>query len=86
MAARKPIISTDQPSLRHFLDDSAIFVSPKSDVGWRDAIITLAQNEKLRQQKGTEAHEQLIKRGYTWEENARRVFEYCKEILEPLVV
>ena len=81
MAAKKPIISTDLPSLRHFLDDSAIFVSPKSDVGWRDAIITLAQNEKLRQQKGKEAHEQLIKCAYTWEENARKVFEYCKDIL-----
>jgi glycosyltransferase involved in cell wall biosynthesis len=81
MASKLPIISTDMPNLRQLFNDSAIYASPESEVEWRDAIITLAQNEKLRQQKGIEAHEQLIKRGYTWEENARKVFEYCKEIL-----
>jgi glycosyltransferase involved in cell wall biosynthesis len=81
MAARKPIISTDLPSLRHFLDNSAMFVSPGSETGWRDALITLAQDEKMRQEKGNRALELLITLGYTWEENARKVFEYCQEIL-----
>jgi len=81
MAARKPIISTDLPSLRHFLDNSAIFVSPGSETGWRDALITLAQDEKMRQEKGNRALELLITLGYTWEENAKKVFEYCQEVL-----
>lgn len=82
MASKLPIISTDMPNLRELLNDSAIFVSPTREVEWRDAIITLAQNDKLRQQKGKEAFEHLIKCGYTWEENARKVFEYCQDILQ----
>jgi glycosyltransferase involved in cell wall biosynthesis len=81
MASKLPIISTDMPNLRQLLNDSAIFVSPTNEVGWRDAIITLAQDEKLRQEQGKKAFEHLIKCGYTWQENARKVFEYCKEIL-----
>lgn len=81
MAAQKPIVSTDLQSLRHFLQDAAIFVSPGNVTGWRDALITLAQDDKLRREQGIKAFEHLVKCGYTWEENARKVFEYCKEIL-----
>jgi glycosyltransferase involved in cell wall biosynthesis len=81
MAAQKPIISTDLESLRHFLEDTAIFVSSGKANGWRDAVITLAQDEKLRQEQGKKAFEHLIKRGYTWEENARKVSEFCEDIL-----
>ena len=81
MAAKKPIISTDLQSLRHFLDDTAIFVCPGDATAWRDALITLARDGKLRHKQGIKAFEHLVKCGYTWEENARKVFEYCKEIL-----
>jgi len=81
MAARKPIISTDFESLRHLLGDSAVFVAPGSELGWRDALITLAQDKKVQQEKGTQAFEHLIKCGYTWKENAKKVFEYCRDIL-----
>lgn len=81
MASKLPTISTDMPNLRQLLNNSAIFVSPGSASGWRDALIRLAKDKKLRQHKGNAAFEQLIKRGYTWEENARKVFEYCRHIL-----
>ncbi len=81
MAARKPIISTDFKSLRHLLGESAILVAPGSESGWRDALITLAQDKKVQQEKGNQAFEHLIKCGYTWKENARKVFEYCRDIL-----
>jgi glycosyltransferase involved in cell wall biosynthesis len=81
MASKLPIISTDMPNLRQLLNDSAIFVSPGNVTGWRDALIALAKDKKLRQDKGKEAFEQLMERGYTWEENARKVFEYCQDIL-----
>jgi len=82
MAAQKPIVSTDLQSLRHFLQNAAIFVSHGNATGWRDALITLAQDDKLRQEQGIKAFEHLVKSGYTWEENARKVFEYCQDILE----
>ena len=81
MAARKPIISTGFESLRDLMGDSAIFVAPGSELGWRDALITLAQDMTIQQGKGAQAFEHLIKSGYTWKENAKKVFEYCEEIL-----
>jgi glycosyltransferase involved in cell wall biosynthesis len=81
MAAQKPIISTDLQSLRHFLQDAAIFVSPGNATDWRDAVSTLAQDTKLREEQGKKAFKHLIKCGYTWEENARKVSEFCEDIL-----
>lgn len=81
MAAKKPIISSDFESLRDLMGDSAIFVAPGNDLGWRDALIALAQDETMQQQKGGQAFEHLVNSGYTWNENAKKVFEYCEEIL-----
>jgi len=81
MAAKRPIISTDMPNLRQLLDESAIFVSPASAEGWRDAIIRLATDEGLRRKKGEEAFARLKECRYTWEENARKIFEFCGEIV-----
>jgi len=75
MAAKRAIISTELPSLRQLLEDSAVFVSPGSAEEWRDALLTLAKDEMLRQKKGNEAFEHLLKRGYTWDENARKIYE-----------
>ena len=66
---------------RHILNDAAIFVSPESEDEWSDALITLANDDGLREEMGKRAYEQLTKGGYTWQENARRVFEFCHEIL-----
>ncbi len=82
MAAKRAIISTDLPSLRQLLNDSAIFVSPSSIEEWKDAIIRLATNEGLRRKKGEEALARLKEGGYTWEENARRILDFCREVLE----
>lgn len=82
MAAKRAIISTDLPSLRQLLNDSAIFVSLSGIEEWRDAIIRLATNEGLRRKKGEEAFARLKECRYTWEENARIIFEFCREILE----
>ena len=81
MAAKKPIISSDFESLRDLMGDAAIFVAPGNELGWRDALIALAQDETMQQQKGDQAFQHLIKSGYTWNENAKKVFEYCQDIL-----
>ena len=81
MAAKRPIISTDMPNLRQLLDESAIFVSPARAEEWRDAIIRLATDEELRRKKGEEAFARLKECRYTWEENARKIFEFCREIV-----
>jgi len=81
MASQRPIIATEMHSIRQLLDDNAIFVPPGRADKWRDALISLATDRRLYEEKGTQAFEYLKKRGYTWEENARRVHNYCKEIL-----
>lgn len=81
MAAKRPIISTDMPNLRQLLKDSAIFVPPGNAEKWGEAFLMLARDGELRDKKGKQAFELLKKHNYTWEENARKVYEYCSEIL-----
>ena len=81
MAAKKPIISSDFESLRDLMGNSAIFVAPGNVLGWRDAMISLAQDETMQQQKGNQAFDHLISSGYTWNDNAKQVFEYCQDVL-----
>lgn len=80
MAAKKPIVSTDMPILRQMLGGAAIFVGTEQE--WRDAFLKLAMDEEFRCRKGEEAYAQLIKRGYTWDNNAIEIYGFCEEILE----
>jgi glycosyltransferase involved in cell wall biosynthesis len=82
MAAQKPIISTDMPSIRQFVHNSIIFVPPGRADMWAESLIALASNPKDREKKGMEAFAHLEKCGYTWDENARKIFRFCDEILQ----
>ena len=81
MAASRPIISTDMPNLREVLGPSALMVPEGSIEGWTGSLITLASDADLREKLGRAGPERLVERGYTWRENARRVYAFCNNIL-----
>ena len=82
MAAKKPIISTDMPSIRELVGDSILYVAPGSVAQWKESIVRLSTNKQLCEQKGNAAYNQLVNCGYTWDDNAKKVYSFCKEILD----
>ena len=81
MAAARPIITTDMPSIRGIIANNAKYVPPGRDDKWAQAIIELSQDPQYRERMGSQAYQHLIDRGYTWEENAKQVYDFCKDIL-----
>jgi glycosyltransferase involved in cell wall biosynthesis len=82
MAAKKPIISTDMPSIRKLVGDSILFVPPGSVEQWKETIVALSNDEQLCKRKGNDAFNQLVACGYTWDSNAKKIYDFCDEILE----
>ena len=81
MAAGLPIISSDLPSLRRILADAAVFVEQNSPEDWHKMLVKLAGDEAFRRRKGDESLQRLHECGFTWENNAQKVYEFCRDIL-----
>lgn len=84
MAAARPIIATDMPSIRDIIGNNAKYVLPGRDDKWAEAIIELSQSPEYREKLGSQAYQHLIDRGYTWEDNAKKVFRFCESILSKI--
>jgi glycosyltransferase involved in cell wall biosynthesis len=81
MAAGKPIISTDMPSVRDVLGEAALLVPEGDQEAWKNALLSLGSDRDLRERIGGAGPVRLESQGYTWRENARAVFEFCQGIL-----
>jgi glycosyltransferase involved in cell wall biosynthesis len=81
MAAGKPIIATRLPSIEKILGEQAIYVSPGSASEWAQSLTLLSSSNEKYCQIGKMARSRLIKKDYTWDGNARRVYEFCEEVI-----
>jgi glycosyltransferase involved in cell wall biosynthesis len=75
MATGKAIVAPNQANIREVLADqrTALLFDPANQRSFRDAVLALACDDKLRQDLGTAARQSILDRGFTWTENARRV-------------
>src|SRR5437763_5993926 len=75
MATGKAIVAPNQANIREVLADrrTALLFDPASQRAFRDAVLALACDHKLRQDLGRAARQSILDRGFTWTENARRV-------------
>ncbi len=74
MAAGRTIIAPDRANIREVIDDSAAILVPETDVAALVAALDAVANDaNLRVRLGAAARAALIRRGFTWDENARRV-------------
>lgn len=70
MAAKKAIVSSDLPVIREVLNENnSILVEPGNIQDWSKAIQKLSENELLRNQLATNAHNNFIKY-YIWRKRA----------------
>ena len=75
MALGRAIIAPDQENIRGIVshDTSAYLFDPDDGDAFSTAIDVLCQNESLRSRLGAGARAQIKARGFTWDENARKI-------------
>jgi glycosyltransferase involved in cell wall biosynthesis len=75
MATGKAIVAPNQANIREVVADgtTALLFDPADQRSFRDAVLALACDHKLRQDLGRAARQSILDRGFTWTENARRV-------------
>lgn len=72
LASGRALISSDLAVLREVLtDQNALLCKPDDLEQWREAILTLAGDERLRHRLGRQARQDGA--GYSWRERARRI-------------
>ncbi|KOF03277.1 hypothetical protein OB69_08250 [Roseivirga seohaensis subsp. aquiponti] len=83
MEAGKAIIASDLPVLREVLTDgeNCILIAPTSISDWVKEIVSLSENNTLRQALGGKAS-QSLHMNYTWEKRAERILAFINEQLE----
>ncbi|MEQ9437864.1 MAG: glycosyltransferase family 4 protein [Cyclobacteriaceae bacterium] len=74
MAASKPIVASDLPVLREVLHhkQNALLINPDDIAAWVQAIRSLLEDEKLREQLSQQAHRDFHQH-YTWEKRAEQL-------------
>lgn len=74
MAAGKPIISSNLPTIREVLehDVNALLVEPDDVLAWKNAILCLENDETRRFKLGKEAKKTIMS-NYTWRARAKKV-------------
>lgn len=76
MSSGKAIVSSDLPVLREVLksESNCLLCPPDNLEAWKEAILTLIHNPKLRIELGSQALQEF-KRFYTWDSRAKNILE-----------
>jgi glycosyltransferase involved in cell wall biosynthesis len=83
MALGKAIVAPDTPNIREILVDgeTALLFDPKDPAAFRASIGRLCRDSALLRRIGDAAGEEIWKRGFTWENNAKRVIDLFNRLL-----
>lgn len=83
MAAARAIIAPDTANIREIIDDgAALLVRDRDEAALYGALDAVVADANLRARLGAAARAALIRRGFTWDENARRVQEIAEREIE----
>lgn len=82
MALRMPVVLSDLPPSRPFVEDGAcaFMVKPDQPEAYAKAIMTLLDNPELRRNMGAEGRRR-IEREYNWEYESQKYLALCDELL-----
>lgn len=74
MAANKPIVASDIPSIREILNENnAIFFKADDPVDLADKIKMALKNNNLAQAKAEQAHRDVL--NYTWHKRVQKIID-----------
>lgn len=77
MASKKPIITTDLPSLREVLvnGENSILISPGSYKELSDTILMLSNNKELSEKISRKAYEDVVSK-FTWDIRVKKILKF----------
>lgn len=83
MAMGCAIVAPASPNIQEILTDqeNALLFTPGDTQAFADAVEKVCQNSQLRKSIGQRAMDTIVTRGFTWENNARRVAELFSQLL-----
>lgn len=83
MGLGRAIVAPDQPNIREILTDGedALLFDPDDPASFRNAIERLCRDEALRLGLGRAASRTIESKGFTWDNNARRVVAMAENLL-----
>lgn len=79
MAAERPIVSSDLPSIREVLDDTSALLVPSGDSKALARAFEYALSDVQASENRAEKAYALV-RSYTWDERARKITQFLEEI------
>ncbi len=81
MAVGKPVVASNIEGYASVLDDGVegLLVPPKDSGALAQALLLLARDPQLRQQMGARGRAKAL--GYSWQNIARRVLDYYRQVL-----
>ena len=83
MACGAPVITSDIPSIRETVEDSARLVDPLNVEEQARAIVEMLSNEEVRRHFSDRGAERV--KSFSWERTAERTLEVYREVMRPQV-
>lgn len=80
MASKKPIITTDLPSIKEVLenDRNAVLIEPSNPKSLAEAIIKIKENPVFAIKISNNAYNDVVSK-YTWDKRAENIFDFVKK-------
>jgi glycosyltransferase involved in cell wall biosynthesis len=85
LAMGLPVVAPGTPNIREVLSDgtSGLLFDPDDPASFKTAALRLCEDHGLRERLGRAGRQLIVDRGYTWENNARRVVGLFSELGVP---
>lgn len=78
MASRRPIVTTDLPSIREILNEkNSVLVKPENSKNLADGIKFVLENKSLAENLANQAFQDV--KSYTWQKRAEMILEFIKK-------
>jgi glycosyltransferase involved in cell wall biosynthesis len=85
LAAAVPVVAPDQENLREVVthEETALLFEPGNSVSFEASLVRLLDDPEMGRRLGRQGRDLIRQRGYTWQDNARRVVEAYGERFGP---
>ncbi|MDP2924115.1 MAG: glycosyltransferase family 4 protein [Candidatus Omnitrophota bacterium] len=83
MAMAKPCIVAGTPAIREIIihGENGYIIKSGDATELKEAIVLLANNKELRDRLGNNARRTILERGYTWENNAKKIIRIYNDVI-----
>ena len=85
MAAKSLVIAPSKPNIREILDDDcAVLFDPNSKNAFKNSLTVALESIEQKNDMRERVYEKMWDKGFTWDENARRIAKKAESLLAEL--